>query len=236
MDVGRMRDVVKAEVPSWRWGERFDPRIVRTLSDAADAANELSLALIEARTVADRWETAYERLSRDGSLTEPRRVAGADGLYRAASDFTEQVARVYAREALYFAWLSGSLLGQLHNGVAPDDLHIPDSAVLRPSQLYADDSLLPPPPASFIDPPDTPAEESASKVYARVLYCLRIGRLDESKPRYVMDVGFDPATFPDEAEESIWGSGGVDLAEALHQYGHVCLWNLAHPEPGGIGN
>jgi hypothetical protein len=61
--------------------------------------------------------------------------------------------------------------------------------------------------------------------------------LDETKPRYVMDVGFDASTFPEEADESIWGSGGVDLAEALHQYGHVCLWNLALPKPdAGIGS
>lgn len=232
-----MRDVVKAEVPSWRWGERFDPRIVRAVSDAADAANEQSLSLLEARTVADRWETAYERLSRDGSFPEPRRLVGANALYRAASDFTDQVGRIYAREALYFAWLSATLLGQLHDGVSPADLDVPDPPLLRPSQLYADPSLLPGPPATFTDPPDTPDEESAFKVHARVLQCLRIARLDQTKPRYVMDVGFDAATFPDEADESIWGSGGVDLAEALHQYGHVCLWNLALPKPdAGIGN
>lgn len=226
-----MRSVVKVEVPSWRWGERFDPRVVRAVTDAADAANEQSQAMAEARVAADRAEAVYERLSREGAVSEPRRLAGADALYQATSDFVEQVARIYVREALYLAWLSSSLLAQLHGEGSAASLKLPGESCPRPSQLYRDASLLPAPPIDLCEPEGTPVEESAAQVYARVLDCLRIARPDLTRARHIMDFDFDPARFPAEADNSVWDSGGVDLTEALHQYGHVCLWALASNGP-----
>ncbi|XVU24234.1 hypothetical protein ACQPZJ_44555 [Actinoplanes sp. CA-054009] len=219
--------MIKAEVPSWLWGDSFDSEVVRALTDAADAANEQAQAAAEAYLIEQRAQDLVERLSREGRPTEPRRLAGATALDKAVSDFAEQVTRVYAREALHFAWLGATLLIQLHDNVTTANLRIPDSPELKPSLLYADPRLLPPPPVTFADPPDGIAEESVPRSYARVLDCLQVARATKSRPCHVVDVDFTPGIFPGDPDQSVLEAGGRELAGALHQHGHACLWNLA---------
>jgi hypothetical protein len=214
------------EIPAWRWGGRFDPRLVRAVVDAADATNDLALALAEASLLEQQANTRLERLSREGgTAAAPRRRAAAEAWYDEAGEFAERVARLYAGEALRFAFLTAGLLTRVQAGVDPATLtpDVPDG--LQPSQLYRDPSLLPPPPVADEDDVAAVNELSLALTYADIMAAVRLvpatGERDDA-----LDTGAE-----DDETSSVWSMGGVDLAQALHRYGHLCLWHLAGTGP-----
>ncbi|WP_143232287.1 hypothetical protein [Actinoplanes regularis] len=214
------------EIPAWRWGERFDPRLVRAVVDAADATNDLALALAEASLQEQQANTRLERLSREGdTAAAPRRRAAAEAWYDEAGEFAERVAALYAREALRFAFLTAGLLTRLKAGADPTALapEVPDG--LQPSQLYRDPSLLPPPPIEDEDGVAAVNELSLALTYTDIMAAVRLVSATSERVD-ALDAGA-------EADEtsSVWGTGGVDLAQALHRYGHLCLWRLAGLRP-----
>jgi hypothetical protein len=214
------------EVPSWRWGQRFDPRLVHTVLDAADATNDLALGLAEAHHLEVRASARLDQLNRQTvEAVTPWRRAAADGLYGAAAEFGEQVAKVYARQAWRFACLTARLLTAVQAGTDPGDLAADEVGDLLPSQLYRDPGVLPAPPVA--DDEDTILVEglSLALAYADVMKAVTIVRASGEGASWL-----DPGTV-DDPSAIAWSMGGVDLARGLHLYGNLCLWHLAGEQP-----
>jgi hypothetical protein len=208
------------EVPSWRWGSTLGAGSVAGLLDAADATNDCVLALMQAGQMERQAETAWQRSVRDLDGEGPRRQAATHAINLAGSEYSDRLLLVYAEHALHFARLAAiALTMQVSGGAATSGM----DPVLRTSRLYADPTLLPAPPTVHPDAAGRPVGAEVVQAHQRVLDAVKLGRTitDGQKLDQV-----DPGA-PDDDTFGSWGMGLADLAEALHDYGHLCLWEVA---------
>jgi hypothetical protein len=200
--------------------------MVHAVMDAADATNDLALAVDEAYFTERHTVARLDRLSReDAQATASRRRAAAGDLVGLHTAHTERVARLFGTQALRFACMTSQLLTGLQNGGDPADLTYDDVSMLKPSFLYRDPALLPPPPVADEDDVVLVEGLSLALTYADISASTRLAR--ETSERWD---ALDPGA-PEDDVTSVWGTGGVDLAQALHRYGHLCLWHLAGSNP-----
>ena len=236
-------ELIRRELPSGCFGQRFEPGLVDGLLNAAMTANDCVEAVAAAIAGEDRTMRQVEeaRLAVERGRGTGVREGSASVRYGVACDGYEGLAREWARQAWHLARSAAGALRavQADPAAAVTAAQVGLGEIMPVSRLYADPWLLPSPSiavnldlladdcagsAAPATSGETGDDEWAAGLWVRywgVVEAVRYGATHAGDIRLVDEV-LDPA-----ARQSVFDANLQSVAGALHDYGAAALWQLA---------